>query len=162
MCKTLHRLYDDWDASPDVRAILVKGAGGKAFCAGGDVKGMVQYILAGQHDKAIRLGSYTSLLDLLHQDALCCCQPGFNCVMIDGCERAWRIIRHATSQRNVACTDICTHSVLKWHGVQLLQGGVHAQPQARHPADTSYCADRRHCDGRRSGHLCSWSVPGGH
>ncbi len=56
MCKTLHRLYDDWDASPDVHAILVKGAGGKAFCAGGDVKGMVQYILAGQHDKAIRLG----------------------------------------------------------------------------------------------------------
>ncbi|EIE21929.1 ClpP/crotonase [Coccomyxa subellipsoidea C-169] len=53
MCKTLHRLYDDWDASPDVHAILVKGAGGKAFCAGGDVKGMVQYILAGQHDKAI-------------------------------------------------------------------------------------------------------------
>lgn len=56
MCKTLHQLYTDWDASPDVHAILVKGAGGKAFCAGGDVKGMVQYILAGQHNKAIRYG----------------------------------------------------------------------------------------------------------
>ncbi|BDA46941.1 3-hydroxyisobutyryl-CoA hydrolase, mitochondrial [Coccomyxa sp. Obi] len=53
MCKTLHQLYNDWDASPDVHAILVKGAGGKAFCAGGDVKGMVQYILAGQRNKAI-------------------------------------------------------------------------------------------------------------
>ena len=59
MCKTLHHLYNDWDADPDVHAILVKGAGGKAFCAGGDVKGMVQYILAGQHDKAIRYGVQT-------------------------------------------------------------------------------------------------------
>lgn len=54
MCVTLHRLYDDWEASPDVHAIVIKGAGGKAFCAGGDVKGVVQLMLSGQQDKAIR------------------------------------------------------------------------------------------------------------
>ena len=54
MCETLHRLYSDWESSPDVHAIILKGAGGKAFCAGGDVKGMVQLLLAGHQDKAIR------------------------------------------------------------------------------------------------------------
>ena len=54
MCETLHRLYDDWEMSPDVHAIILKGAGGKAFCAGGDVKGMVQLILKGDVDRAIR------------------------------------------------------------------------------------------------------------
>lgn len=54
MCETLHRMYCDWEASPDVHAIILKGAGGKAFCAGGDVKGMVQLLLAGQQEKAIR------------------------------------------------------------------------------------------------------------
>ena len=54
MCETLHRLYDDWEVSPDVHAIVLKGAGGKAFCAGGDVKGMVQLILKGDTDRAIR------------------------------------------------------------------------------------------------------------
>ena len=57
MCETLHRLYDDWETSPDVHAIILKGAGGKAFCAGGDVKGMVQLILKGDVDRAIRLAS---------------------------------------------------------------------------------------------------------
>ncbi len=54
MCETLHRLYSDWESSPDVHAIILKGAVGKAFCAGGDVKGMVQLLLAGHQDKAIR------------------------------------------------------------------------------------------------------------
>ena len=53
MCRTLHRLYSDWEASPDVHAILIKGAGGKAFCAGGDVKGVVQMILAGKREEAL-------------------------------------------------------------------------------------------------------------
>ena len=57
MCETLHRLYDDWETSPDVHAIILKGAGGKAFCAGGDVKGMVQLILKGDVERAIRFAS---------------------------------------------------------------------------------------------------------
>ena len=54
MCTTLRELYYDWEHNPDVHAILLKGAGGKAFCAGGDVKGMVQCILAGKHQEALR------------------------------------------------------------------------------------------------------------
>ena len=61
MCTTLHRLYNDWEASPDVHAIVIKGAGGKAFCAGGDVKGVVQLMLAGRHKKAIRCELYHKL-----------------------------------------------------------------------------------------------------
>ena len=37
----LHELYAQWDAHPHVHAILIKGAGGKAFCAGGDGKAAV-------------------------------------------------------------------------------------------------------------------------
>lgn len=57
MCRTLRRLYADWEASPDVHAIVIKGAGGKAFCAGGDVKGVVQLILAGKREEALRWGN---------------------------------------------------------------------------------------------------------
>lgn len=44
----------DWEANANVQCIILKGAGEKAFCAGGDVKGMVQHILAGEQDKAVR------------------------------------------------------------------------------------------------------------
>lgn len=44
----------DWEANANVNSIILKGAGEKAFCAGGDVKGMVQHILAGEHDQAVR------------------------------------------------------------------------------------------------------------
>lgn len=37
----LHPLYASWGASPFVGAVLVRGAGGRAFCAGGDVKALV-------------------------------------------------------------------------------------------------------------------------
>ena len=42
-----------------MNSIILKGAGEKAFCAGGDVKGMVQHILAGEHDQAIRQAPLT-------------------------------------------------------------------------------------------------------
>ena len=44
----LHELYARWDAHPHVHAILIKGAGGKAFCAGGDVKAAVAGARAGR------------------------------------------------------------------------------------------------------------------
>lgn len=37
----LHPLYASWGASPFVGAVLVRGVGGRAFCAGGDVKALV-------------------------------------------------------------------------------------------------------------------------
>lgn len=41
--------------SPVHMACAVQGAGDKAFCAGGDVKTVVQQGLAGQVDEALRL-----------------------------------------------------------------------------------------------------------
>ena len=33
--------YQAWDDDPDIHVVLMKGAGGKAFCAGGDVRGLL-------------------------------------------------------------------------------------------------------------------------
>jgi enoyl-CoA hydratase len=40
MCRALHRQLMDWAAEPDVAAVVVTGAGDRAFCAGGDVVGL--------------------------------------------------------------------------------------------------------------------------
>ena len=45
-----------------MHAIVIRGAGGKAFCAGGDVKGVVQMILAGRQAEALRCGTPALLL----------------------------------------------------------------------------------------------------
>jgi len=37
MCLTVHRLLDDWRDDPSVEAVVIRGAGDRAFCAGGDV-----------------------------------------------------------------------------------------------------------------------------
>ena len=37
-----------------MNCIILKGSGEKAFCAGGDVKGVVQQIMRGEQDEAIR------------------------------------------------------------------------------------------------------------
>jgi enoyl-CoA hydratase len=38
MCRTLAAALPAWEADRGVRAILIRGAGGRAFCAGGDVR----------------------------------------------------------------------------------------------------------------------------
>lgn len=38
MVKAFREKLVEWERAPDIRAVLVKGAGGKAFCAGGDVR----------------------------------------------------------------------------------------------------------------------------
>lgn len=42
MCRTLAAALPGWEADPAVRAIVVRGAGGRAFCAGGDVRAIVE------------------------------------------------------------------------------------------------------------------------
>ena len=37
MCRQLDAQLADWAADPSVAAVLIKGAGERAFCAGGDV-----------------------------------------------------------------------------------------------------------------------------
>jgi enoyl-CoA hydratase/carnithine racemase len=41
MVARLYELLSEWDADPGVAAILVRGGGGRALCAGGDVKALV-------------------------------------------------------------------------------------------------------------------------
>ncbi|WP_164017226.1 enoyl-CoA hydratase/isomerase family protein [Pyxidicoccus trucidator] len=38
MCRTLHPALDAWAVDPAVKAVVIRGAGGRAFCAGGDVR----------------------------------------------------------------------------------------------------------------------------
>ena len=40
MCVALHRQLDDWAGDDSVKAVVVQGAGDRAFCAGGDVVGL--------------------------------------------------------------------------------------------------------------------------
>ncbi|DBB01826.1 TPA: hypothetical protein ACH3X1_000437 [Trebouxia sp. C0004] len=54
MVDILLRLYRNWQHSSDVHAVVVKGAGGKAFCAGGDVRATVQQIMKGEREEAPR------------------------------------------------------------------------------------------------------------
>jgi enoyl-CoA hydratase/carnithine racemase len=45
--------YAAWARDPRVRAVVVRGAGGKAFCAGGDVKALVGAVRAGKPAAAV-------------------------------------------------------------------------------------------------------------
>ena len=47
-----------------MNCIILKGSGEKAFCAGGDVKGVVQQIMRGEQEEAIR-----------HANVQCCLAP---------------------------------------------------------------------------------------
>jgi enoyl-CoA hydratase/carnithine racemase len=40
-----------WRDDPSVHAVVVEGAGGRAFCAGGDIRAIRAFAMAGQHDK---------------------------------------------------------------------------------------------------------------
>ncbi|WP_085316837.1 enoyl-CoA hydratase/isomerase family protein [Derxia lacustris] len=47
MIRALQRQLDAWAADPSVQAVLLRGAGDKAFCAGGDVRALRDAQLAG-------------------------------------------------------------------------------------------------------------------
>ncbi|MDY7231136.1 enoyl-CoA hydratase/isomerase family protein [Hyalangium rubrum] len=38
MIRAIHPRLDAWASTPEVKAVVIRGAGGKAFCAGGDVR----------------------------------------------------------------------------------------------------------------------------
>ncbi|MEZ5757897.1 MAG: enoyl-CoA hydratase/isomerase family protein [Emcibacteraceae bacterium] len=42
MCSILDNQLKAWEENASVKAVLIKGAGGKAFCAGGDVRAIVE------------------------------------------------------------------------------------------------------------------------
>lgn len=45
MLAGLTSLLADWSANPDIHAVIVQGAGEKAFCAGGDVRGLYNSLI---------------------------------------------------------------------------------------------------------------------
>lgn len=49
MVRTLHAALDAWQDDPAVEAVVVEGAGGRAFCAGGDIRRVRDMVLAGHY-----------------------------------------------------------------------------------------------------------------
>ena len=48
MIRAFARALSDWSGHPAVHAVVVDGAGGRAFCAGGDIKGVRAHALGGE------------------------------------------------------------------------------------------------------------------
>jgi len=49
MIQTIRRALDSWRDDPAVHAVVIEGAGGRAFCAGGDIRWLREMILAGNY-----------------------------------------------------------------------------------------------------------------
>ena len=47
MIKLMHKTLKDWESDQEVLAVLVKGEGEKAFCAGGDIRSIYESITSG-------------------------------------------------------------------------------------------------------------------
>jgi 3-hydroxyisobutyryl-CoA hydrolase len=53
MAEDLYKTLKDYESNPTIAAVLINGAGGKAFCAGGDVKAVVQLSQSGKIEQAM-------------------------------------------------------------------------------------------------------------
>jgi enoyl-CoA hydratase len=49
MVRLLTRQLDEWASDPDVTRVVVSAAGGRAFCAGGDIRALYDLGVAGRH-----------------------------------------------------------------------------------------------------------------
>ena len=52
MIRACSRALEGWRDDPHVHAVVIEGAGDRAFCAGGDIRALRQYELDGEHDRA--------------------------------------------------------------------------------------------------------------
>ena len=49
MVQAVHQALDDWRDDPSIHAVVIEGAGGRAFCAGGDIRFVRDLSLAADH-----------------------------------------------------------------------------------------------------------------
>ena len=54
MIEALASALDDWEHDPDIEVILLDGAGERGMCAGGDVRGLYDQIVAGRSHETAR------------------------------------------------------------------------------------------------------------
>src|ERR1700733_5312701 len=52
MIRACTRALQNWRDQPHVHAVVIEGAGDRAFCAGGDIRALRQYELDGEHHRA--------------------------------------------------------------------------------------------------------------
>src|SRR6202521_72525 len=67
MIQALARQLQAWADDPQVRAVLVRGAGGKAFCAGGDIRALYDSFKAGQTGHALFFAEEYKLDYFIHR-----------------------------------------------------------------------------------------------
>src|ERR671919_468729 len=53
MCRVLDDGLRRWEADPEVHVVLIKGAGARAFCAGGDIRWLYDVLTAQGEDEAL-------------------------------------------------------------------------------------------------------------
>ncbi|HYP58292.1 MAG TPA: enoyl-CoA hydratase/isomerase family protein [Beijerinckia sp.] len=50
MVREIARALDAWEIDTEIKSVVIKGAGGKAFCCGGDIKAIYEFGKAGRHE----------------------------------------------------------------------------------------------------------------
>jgi enoyl-CoA hydratase len=53
MCRAIHEGLASWQADPGVHAVLIKGAGERAFCAGGDIRWLYDILISEGEEPAL-------------------------------------------------------------------------------------------------------------